>query len=51
LPRRTVFSVEPGVYLEGVTGVRIEDLVAIDADTGRVDLPTRFPRDVLVVGT
>jgi Xaa-Pro aminopeptidase len=51
LPRRTVFSVEPGVYLEGVTGVRIEDLVAIDADTGRVDLPTRFPREVLVVGT
>jgi Xaa-Pro aminopeptidase len=50
LPRRTVFSVEPGVYLDGATGVRIEDLVAIDADSGRVDLPTRFPRDVLVVG-
>jgi Xaa-Pro aminopeptidase len=51
LPRRTVFSVEPGVYLDGETGVRIEDLVAIDADAGRVERLTRFPRDVLVVGT
>ncbi|MBI3750163.1 MAG: aminopeptidase P family protein [Chloroflexi bacterium] len=50
LPRRTVFSVEPGIYLEGETGVRIEDLVAIDVDAGRMDLLTRFPRDVVVVG-
>jgi Xaa-Pro aminopeptidase len=50
LPRRTVFSVEPGVYLEGETGVRIEDLLAIDADAGRTDRPTRFPREVTVVG-
>ena len=27
----TVFSVEPGVYLDGETGVRIEDLVLLDA--------------------
>jgi Xaa-Pro aminopeptidase len=50
LPRRTVFSVEPGIYLEGQTGVRIEDLVAIDVDAGRMDLLTKFPRDVVVVG-
>ncbi|HSK52870.1 MAG TPA: Xaa-Pro peptidase family protein [Clostridia bacterium] len=50
LPRRTVFSVEPGVYLDGETGVRIEDLVAMDADAGRVERLTHFPRDVLVVG-
>jgi len=50
LPRRTVFSVEPGIYLDGETGVRIEDLVAIDADAGTVQRLTRFPNDVLVVG-
>ena len=36
LPSPTVFSVEPGVYLDGETGVRIEDLVSIDAG-GRLD--------------
>ena len=50
LPSPTVFSVEPGVYLDGVTGVRIEDLVAIDVAAGRVDLLTSFPREVVVVG-
>ena len=50
LPSPTVFSVEPGVYLEGEMGVRIEDLVAVDAAAGRVERLTRFPRDVMVVG-
>ncbi len=49
LPSPTVFSVEPGIYLEGETGVRIEDLVHLDADRGIVDLLTRFPRDVIVL--
>jgi Xaa-Pro aminopeptidase len=51
LPSPTVFSVEPGVYLEDETGVRIEDLVAIDAAAGRLDRLTRFPREIVVVGT
>ena len=51
LPSPTVFSVEPGVYLEGRLGVRIEDLVAIDAAAGRGDRVTRFPREVMVVGS
>jgi Xaa-Pro aminopeptidase len=50
LPSPTVFSVEPGVYLEGVMGVRIEDLILLDAGAGRVERLTRFPREPLVVG-
>jgi Xaa-Pro aminopeptidase len=50
LPSPTVFSVEPGIYLEGETGVRIEDLMFLDADAGKTELLTQFPRDVLVVG-
>jgi Xaa-Pro aminopeptidase len=50
LPSPTVFSVEPGIYLDGRTGVRIEDLVRFDAAARRVELLTRFPREVLVVG-
>ncbi len=50
LPSPTVFSVEPGVYLDGETGVRIEDLVLLDAAARRVERLTRFPREVIVVG-
>lgn len=50
LPSPTVFSIEPGVYLEGEIGVRIEDLILLDADARRVDRLTRFPGEVLVVG-
>jgi Xaa-Pro aminopeptidase len=49
LPSPTVFSVEPGIYLDGQMGVRIEDLVALDAAEGRVERLTRFPREVIVV--
>ncbi len=50
LPSPTVFSVEPGIYLDGATGVRIEDLVLFDAAGHKVERLTSFPRDVLVVG-
>ena len=50
LPTPTVFSVEPGIYLEGETGVRIEDLVLLDADAGRVERLTQFPREPIVLG-
>jgi Xaa-Pro aminopeptidase len=49
LPTPTVFSVEPGVYLAGRTGVRIEDLVLLDAGAGRVERLTRFPREPLIL--
>jgi len=50
LPSPTVFSVEPGVYLDGETGVRIEDLVVVDVEANRVEMVTNFPRDEVVVG-
>ena len=50
LPSPTVFSVEPGTYLDGVTGVRIEDLVLFDATARQLQLLTLFPREVTVVG-
>jgi Xaa-Pro aminopeptidase len=50
LPGPTVFSVEPGVYLEGRTGVRIEDLVLFDPDAHRLERLTRFPREVTIIG-
>ncbi|HEX7491775.1 MAG TPA: Xaa-Pro peptidase family protein [Candidatus Limnocylindrales bacterium] len=50
LPSPTVFSVEPGIYLDDVTGVRIEDLVLFDRANKQVERLTGFPRDIFVVG-
>jgi Xaa-Pro aminopeptidase len=50
LPSPTVFSVEPGIYIEGQTGVRIEDLVLFDTSRKSVERVTRFPREVVIVG-
>ena len=43
-----VFSVEPGIYLPGVTGIRIEDIVALEPSGPR--LLTNSPREPLAVG-
>ncbi len=43
-----VFSVEPGIYLPGVTGIRIEDIVALEESGPR--LLTGSPREPLVIG-
>ncbi|MGZ8579695.1 MAG: M24 family metallopeptidase [Actinomycetota bacterium] len=43
----TTFSVEPGVYLEGEYGVRIEDIVAVTADG--VERLNRSSRELQVV--
>jgi len=50
LPSPTVFTSEPGVYLDGEMGVRIEDTLVFDAAAGRLDRLTLFPREVTVVG-
>lgn len=50
LPSPTVFSVEPGIYIDGETGVRIEDLVLLDFDAHLIERLTAFPREAIVVG-
>ncbi|MDQ3689279.1 MAG: Xaa-Pro peptidase family protein [Chloroflexota bacterium] len=43
-----VFSIEPGIYLPGVTGIRIEDIVALEASGPR--LLTKSSREPLAIG-
>lgn len=47
LPQGAVVTVEPGIYLPGVGGVRIEDMVVVQADGARV-LP-RTTKDLVVL--
>ena len=42
-----VFSVEPGIYLPGTTGIRIEDIVVLEESGPR--LLTQSPREPLVI--
>ncbi|NLW14727.1 MAG: aminopeptidase P family protein [Erysipelothrix sp.] len=37
------FSIEPGIYIEGVGGIRIEDLVCIEND--KVTILNKYPKD------
>ena len=43
-----VFSIEPGIYIPGFGGVRIEDLVVLEPTGPR--LLTKSPRDLTLVG-
>ncbi len=48
LPPGMCFSIEPGIYLQGRFGVRIEDIVTI-TEEGAVRL-NEAPRDLTIVG-
>jgi Xaa-Pro aminopeptidase len=47
LPEDAVVTVEPGIYLSGVGGVRIEDMVHVTAHGGRV--LARTPKELIVL--
>jgi Xaa-Pro aminopeptidase len=47
LPAQSVVTVEPGVYLPGRGGVRIEDTLVVGE--GSAQLLTRYPKDLTVV--
>ena len=49
LPDRTAITIEPGVYLPGLGGVRIEDTLIVHADAP--ELLTTASRDLRVIGT
>lgn len=42
-----VITIEPGIYVPGVGGIRIEDDIAVHAD--RTELLTRVPRDLIEI--
>lgn len=43
-----IFSIEPGVYLVGNTGVRVEDLVLVTADG--VEVLNKYPKEIEIIG-
>ena len=47
IPSGAVLSVEPGIYLEGIGGVRIEDIVCV-TDDGFVNL-TKSPKNLIEI--
>jgi len=42
-----VFTIEPGIYIEGFGGVRIEDMVLVREDT--IEILTSLPRDLQIL--
>lgn len=43
-----IFSIEPGVYLQGEFGVRIEDLVLVTKDGCQI--LNSYPKDLMIIG-
>ncbi|WP_255726693.1 Xaa-Pro peptidase family protein [Sporosarcina sp. ACRSM] len=47
LEKGMVFTIEPGIYHPEITGVRIEDDVAVTADG--VEVLTKFPKELVII--
>ena len=47
LPEHTVISAEPGIYLPGKFGVRIEDVMHLTADGA--EILTRSPKNLIIL--
>jgi len=43
-----VFTIEPGVYIDGKWGMRIEDTITV-LDHGELEVLTRFPKELILV--
>ena len=46
-PPGNVFSIEPGIYLDGDVGVRIEDMVLVTEDGCRI--LNRYPKELQII--
>ena len=44
----TIMSIEPGIYLPGKFGVRIEDLCIVKAD-GIINLTLTAPKELIII--
>ncbi|PIY68645.1 aminopeptidase P family protein, partial [Candidatus Roizmanbacteria bacterium CG_4_10_14_0_8_um_filter_39_9] len=43
-----VFTIEPGIYVAGKWGMRVEDTVTVTLD-GRVDILTKYSKETLPI--